>query len=262
MELLSLQRQNAPRARPTAPTSRLAQAIEAMRQHREPGVRNTARAIDSGEVHLMYLEDCPIAETGEGYIVRVNPRTGERIVLGGEITSAIAGQRGQYILVSRLVHPSALIPAIVHEVNHLMRIDGGRSMADESGFPRYRDEFQAYWVEASITGAPDPDAIRRTILHDYPALHRSYVARPDFRAQVDQWRRPDTNILNSPAWARVERAVYLGTVDHSDETIRRLILSLTPSDRAELRGQDNFMRMLRSRLPGPLGDLALRLMSQ
>ena len=248
-----------PTPAPAAGTGVIQQALAQMRTSAEPIEQNTAAEVDSGRIIAMYIEDCPVDPDndalldGWGYdktqfIVRLHPATKERMVVQ---TNADGTQSGNHIFIARAATVDRARTILIHEVNHAMRLhEGGHTDAADS-FDRYQDEFQAYWV-AEFRGVADLDErarrIRTHILGGYPALRARYDTDEDFKELVDNYTRPDANVLNSPRWQAVERAVQgLGT---DEQAVYDAIRQMSGEERSAALADPNFMDLLRGDLSG------------
>ena len=249
----------APTPAPAASGDPIPTALEELRASDQIIDRNTAAEIDSGRIRAYYIEDCAVHPdsdallTGWGmdtsvYIVRIHPVTRENLVLQKNYQGTADGN---YIFVSRTVSVERTRQILVHETNHAMRLHEGGHADPAESFERYKDEFQAYWV-AEFRDVRDLDdrasQIRTHIIGSYAALHARYDTDAEFKRLVDNHNRPDANVLNSPRWQAVERAVAgLGT---DEDAIYEAIRGMPTDERAALRADSNFMAMLRGDLSG------------
>jgi hypothetical protein len=180
--------------------------------------------------------------------VRLHPATKERMVIQ---TNADGTQSGNHIFIARSASVDRARTILIHEVNHAMRLHEGGHTDAANSFERYQDEFQAYWV-ADFRNVADLDErarqIRTHVLGSYPSLRARYDTDEDFKKLVDGYTRPDANVLNSPRWQAVEKAVQgLGT---DEEAVYAAIRQMSAEERSAVLADPNFMDLLRGDLSG------------
>jgi hypothetical protein len=235
------------------------QALDQMRASTEVIERNTAGEVDSGRIVARYIEDCPVDPDSDAlldgwgidktqFIVRLHPATNERMVIQ---TNADGTQSGNYIFIARGATVDRARDILIHEVNHAMRLHEAGHTDAANSFERYKDEFQAYWV-AEFRNVRDLDdrarQIRTHVLGAYPALRARYDTDEDFKELVDNYTRPDANVLNSPRWQAVERAVQGAGTD--EEAVYQAIRDMSSEERAACLADPNFMDLIRGDMSG------------
>jgi hypothetical protein len=221
--------------------------------------RNTAENIDSGKLKAHYMEDCATDPKSDEllkswkmdpkvYVVLIHPDTKEQMIIQ---LNAIGFRSGGAIFVKRSQSIQSVRSTLVHETNHALEPDS-ISKAEAASFERYKDEFQAYWVDPDYAGVTDPDKraaeIKAHILADYPQLKASYDADEDFKKKVDGHTRPSGNLINSARWAAIEQAVETAPVDA--KVIVDNITAMSAEERAFVRADPNFSAMLGRGLGG------------
>jgi hypothetical protein len=249
-------------AAPAAPTGDvLTDALTELRASTETIDRNTAEAVDSGVMRVMYIQDLRTDPASDSlldawghdktqFVVLLSPG-GEQMVVQRNAQGTVHHENGQaWLFASNAVSVARMRSIIVHEANHAMRLDEGSHDAADS-LDRYKDEFQAYWV-AEFRDVADLDdrarQIRAHILRDYPVLSARYNSDEDFKALVDAHTRPDANVLNSLRWRAVEEAAAgIGT---DEDAIFAAIRSMSAAEKAAARGDPNFVAILQDELSG------------
>ena len=215
--------------------------------------KNTAEVIKSGTIHAYYYDECPpdpksdlpadspykdILHPTMKHVMRVQKNAiGSRNAKSGDI------------FVARTLSVESVRSTLVHEVNHGLRGDKD-SDNDAASIARYKDEFQAYWVDGGFNSEPDLDkraeAIKQHLLRDYPAIKGKYDSDEDFKKQVDNHKRPDGNVINSPRWLAIQEAVKGAGTD--EDAVFSALKGMSPDELRFVRGDNNFMKLLKEDL--------------
>ena len=208
--------------------------------------KNTAEMVDNGRVTHYYIDECPPYTESElepesPYKEVLHPITGKVIKIQ-KIAKGFA--EGTDIFTNRLEDPELIKTIFIHEVNHVL-YHGKESKDDGASFDRYRDEFQAYWI-SKHSEIEDLDKraerIKMYILIGYPALGKQYATNKKFKRQVDNHKRPDGNLINSPRWEAVIKATEGDDVDK--EALFQALQEMSSEERAFVRDDKNFMKLI------------------
>lgn len=208
--------------------------------------KNTAEMVDSGRVTHYYIDECPPYPESElepesPYKEVLHPVTGEVLKIQ-KIAKGFA--QGTDIFTNRLEDPELIKTILVHEVNHVL-YHGKESKEDGTSFDRYCDEFQAYWI-SKHSEIEDLDKraerIKMYILIGYPALGKQYATNKKFKRQVDNHKRPDGNLINSPRWEAVIKATEGDDVDK--DALFQALQEMSSEERAFVRDDKNFMKLI------------------
>jgi len=219
--------------------------------------RNTAELIDGGQIKAHYIEDCAKDPKSDEVLagakldkaqfsVLIHPDTSEKMIVQ---LNAVGFRHGSSIFVKRSAGLATTKSTLVHENNHALRPSSiGDAKADS--FDRYKDEFQAYWVDPDFSGEADAgkraQTIKDHILSDYPLLKKAYDSDATFKDKVDKHTRPDGNVINSARWAAIEKALDGPAADVP--TVMSSIKAMSKEERGVVSSDPNFIALLTNHL--------------
>jgi hypothetical protein len=184
-----------------------------------PVDRHTAEVLSPPDplIVVTYFEDLPLHPSGDAATlakagdpatqeVRVHPELGDLLVGKGDLGMELSSTE---ILVRRNVPRDQFMQTLRHEVNHLMRGANPEARgSSEWALEHYKSEFDAAWADgqfAEITNlGKRAEAIHDHILEQYVELHEPMRKDAKLAGQMQNYKLPEGNTLNSMTWSVME----------------------------------------------------------